>query len=37
MSVSQMFQDFLSNLKIDNEDQITNRYQDYKGFKSRVS
>ncbi|MDS7928262.1 hypothetical protein RMB13_01970 [Acinetobacter sp. V102_4] len=28
MSVSQMFQDFLSNLKIDNEDQITSRYQE---------
>lgn len=28
MSVSQMFQDFLSNLKVDNEDQISSRYQE---------
>lgn len=28
MSVSQMFQDFLSNIKINNEEQITIRYQE---------
>lgn len=28
MSVSQMFQDFLSNIKVDNEAQITTRYQE---------
>jgi len=28
MSVSQMFQDFLGNIKINNEEQITIRYQE---------
>ncbi|MFX9239180.1 nucleotidyltransferase, partial [Acinetobacter baumannii] len=28
MSISQMFQDFLSNIKVDNEAQITTRYQE---------
>ena len=28
MSISQMFQDFLSNIKVANEEQITLRYQE---------
>ena len=31
MSISQMFQDFLSNIKVANEEQITLRYQEITG------
>ncbi len=35
MSISQMFQDFLSNIKVANEEQITSRYQEITGALSK--